>query len=171
MGLFLSTHAGATLYDLTRHATSLRALQKGTDVILDKVSDLRRNSKHRRGGRGNSPGKVNDVNHTGENSTQSTTSTLKYNASAARSSALSPKLQQTAETLSPSGFTPKFIDQAQQCRVCLVGIHRTAQCAFIPHHLRQQLMAKNEHTLKHLPPKTVHKVRNPDGKCAEKKWN
>lgn len=59
MRSYSSTHAGATLYDLARDGTSLRALQKRTEVSSDKGFEWRRILKYRRGRWASAPGCTN----------------------------------------------------------------------------------------------------------------
>lgn len=59
MRSYRSAHLQFTLYDLGRHATSLRVLLNGTDDGSAKIPDHPQNTKHRRGRRENHPSMVN----------------------------------------------------------------------------------------------------------------
>lgn len=58
---YWSTHPWSTLYDLARHATSIRVLQMGKDVHSGKATDHCQDTKHRRGEQRNVPYRINVI--------------------------------------------------------------------------------------------------------------
>lgn len=93
MSSYWSKDTDATVHDPALHAASLRALQKGTNVISGEGFKGRRCEKHNRQTRHRSPGKVNVVDQIRARTTWTTTKGSQTIVSTAWSFAPSTQLQ------------------------------------------------------------------------------
>lgn len=147
---YWSTHPKSTLYHLARHATSLQALQKGTEVHSEKEGDHRRSTTNRRGRRGNSLSAVVVIRTGG--STLTTSATQTTNASAVVQKESNPQLIPMKATSFTSGYSTTYVDSDFFCRERLEKSHRQAERPFVSNHLRKRFPAQCENNLNDLLP-------------------
>lgn len=139
MRSYCSIHPVSSLYDLHRHAKSLQALQKRTNVRSEKGSGHSQNTKNRGGRLGNSLSTVNFINTGG--GTLPTTAAPTTNDSAMMGFGSNLRSIRMLATLRTNGCSQTNFDSVLFCPFCPENSYGQTLCPFTSIRPRQRFAA------------------------------